>query len=87
MMEERFKAKCITGVITLFYCLVPIIQDKAFSSFSDRFNNYYVLFISSGVYGFMQMFYTNSAFAYIVQLMLWLFLWGISYLVVRFFTC
>ena len=86
MKDFCFKTTVVTGVLTLIYCLVPIIQDKAFSSFHDRFNDHFVLFLSSGVYGFMQLVYTNSAVVYITQVMLWLLLWGISYLVVRFFT-
>jgi hypothetical protein len=83
-MNRSIQIKLITGAVTLVYCLVPIMQDKAFSSFSDRFNNLYFFFISSGVYGFMQLLYTNSSIVYVVQLVLWLFLWWISYLSVRF---
>jgi hypothetical protein len=83
-MNRSVKIKLITGVVTLIYCLVPIMQDKAFSSFSDRFSNHYIFFLSSRVYGAMQLVYTNSPTVYVVQLVLWLFLWWISYLTVRF---
>lgn len=66
------------------YCIVPIIQDKVFSNFSDRFNDYYIFFLSSSVYGFMQMVYTNTSIPYIVQFILWLFTWWILYLIMRF---
>ena len=82
-MDRSIKIKLMTGVVTLVYCMVPILQDKAFSSFSERFNDHYLFFLSSGVWGFMRLVSTSAA-AYVVQLALWFLLWWISCLTVRF---
>jgi hypothetical protein len=83
--RQQFKTKAITGVIALLYCLTPIIQDNVFDDFSNRFNNYYIFFLSSGVYGFMQLFYTNTIATYVIQLILWLLIWWVLYFTVKFF--
>ena len=84
-MDQSIKIKLMTGVVTLVYCMVPILQDEAFSSFSERFNDHYLFFLSSGVWGCMRLVSTNVV-AYVIQLALWFLLWWISYLTVRFLT-
>jgi hypothetical protein len=80
---QNFKIKKYTGIFTFIYFIFPLLQDNFSSSFSKRFEDYYFFFFSSSIYGFMQMFYTNSIIVYIIQLISWLISWGILIVFIR----
>ncbi len=42
--DPFLKLKIITGLITLLYCFVPVLQHKIGDDFSDQFNDYYIFF-------------------------------------------
>ena len=80
---KNLKLKLFSGIFTFIYFIFPILQDNSSYSFSERFEDYYVFFFSSSIYGFMQMFYTNSIMVYIIQLICWIISWFIVFIFMR----
>lgn len=79
--------KLVTGVVTFFYCIVPIIQFHIYDSSSDRFDSHYFFVFSMEPFAFMEFIYTNSIIPYISQLFIWLIYWYILYILfIRFFS-
>jgi hypothetical protein len=82
-MSQNFKIKLYSGIFTFVYFIIPILQDNSSYSFSRRFEDYYFFFLSSSIYGFMQMFYTNSIMVYFVQLISWIISWWLLFIFIR----
>lgn len=78
--------KIITGVVTFFYCLVPVVQFHLFDNIGQRFNDHYIFVLSMTPFEFMELIYTNTFIPYLTQFLVWLIYWIISYYTMRFFT-
>ena len=72
----------ISGILGFIYCIAPIVQ---YNCTSDKYNDHYIFFISSEVYGFMQLLYTDL-YVYIVQFILWLLIWLVLYWIIVFIS-
>jgi hypothetical protein len=80
--DPLLKLKIITGVITLLYCFFPVLQYNIGTDLSNQFNDYYIFFLSSGVFAFMS-FVTDFGQAFFALFILWLILWASSYFLIK----
>lgn len=82
-IAQNIKIKLISGIITFFYCLFPIIQYHLSDTINKRFNNHFIFVFSMEPFEFMELIYTNSIIPYLVQTILWLLYWGLLYLIIK----
>jgi hypothetical protein len=82
-VHRNTKFLLITGIISLIYFSVPVIQNYAYTYPVDRYNDYIIFKPALHLFQQMMMMAPNSIIPFIVQTIMALILWVILYGILR----